>query len=217
MASTTFSNSAGRQIVLDLVAAIQANKQYLSDIDGLIGDGDHGVNMNKGFTLCGEQLAKETTGDFSQACQTLSNILLMKIGGSMGPLYGMFFKSWATTTKGLAEIDAATFGKLIRTTRESIEKISPAKPGDKTLMDVLVPAEEAFQAALSSGQPFVACLEAMSSAAEKGRDSTKDMLAKLGRSSRLGERSRGVLDAGATSCCLLLQTAAASAKKLLGT
>lgn len=210
----SFSNLAGRQIVLDLITAIQANKQHLSDIDGLIGDGDHGVNMNKGFTLCGEQLAKEP-GDFTAALTALSKVLMMKIGGSMGPLYGMFFKAWATATTGVAEIDAATFGRALRGTREAIEKISPAKPGDKTLMDVLVPAEEAYQAALAAGQPFAACLDAMSAAAEKGRDSTKDMVAKLGRSSRLGERSRGVLDAGAASCCLLLQTAAASAKKII--
>jgi dihydroxyacetone kinase phosphoprotein-dependent L subunit len=213
--ATSFSNAAGRQIVLDLVAAIQAHKQHLSDIDGLIGDGDHGVNMNKGFTLCGEQLAKEP-GDLTHALTALSKILLMKIGGSMGPLYGMFFKAWATAITGVAEIDAATFGRMLGGARAAIEKISPAQPGDKTLMDVLVPADAAYQAALAAGQPFAACLAAMSAAAEKGRDSTKDMIAKLGRSSRLGERSRGVLDAGAASCCLLLQTTAASGQKLLG-
>jgi dihydroxyacetone kinase len=80
---------------------------------------------------------------------------------------------------------------------------------------VLVPAQVAYQVAFDAGQPFIACLDAMSAAAQAGRDSTKDMVAKLGRSSRLGERSRGVLDAGATSCCLLLQTTATSIKRLL--
>ncbi len=211
---SSFSNPSGRQIVLDLIAAIQANKQHLSDIDGLIGDGDHGVNMNKGFTLCAEQLAREP-GDFTHALTVLSKILLMKIGGSMGPLYGVFFKAWATATQGVTSIDAPTFGRMLRGTREAIEKISPAKPGDKTLMDVLVPAEEAYGVALAAGQPFAACLAAMSAAAEKGRDSTNDMVAKLGRSSRLGERSRGVLDAGAASCCLLLQTVAGTVQLLL--
>lgn len=214
MAQSSFSNASGRQIVLDLIAAIQTNKQYLSDIDGLIGDGDHGVNMNKGFTLCAEQLARET-GDFTHALTVLSKVLLMKIGGSMGPLYGMFFKAWANATQGETAIDAPTFGHMLRSSREAIEKISPAKPGDKTLMDVLVPAEEAYEVALAAGQHFAACLDAMSAAAVKGRDSTKDMVAKLGRSSRLGERSRGVLDAGAASCCLLVQTAAVSSQKLL--
>jgi dihydroxyacetone kinase phosphoprotein-dependent L subunit len=212
---SSFSNAAGAPIVLDLVAAIQAQKQYLSDIDGLIGDGDHGINMNKGFTLAAEQLGREP-GNLTHSLSVLSKVLMMKIGGSMGPLYGMFFKAMADATQGVEVIDAAVFGQMITTARAAIEKISPAKPGDKTLMDVLVPAAEAYQGALAAGQPFAACLDAMSAAAERGRDSTRDMVARLGRSSRLGERSRGVLDAGAASCCLLLQTTASTAKKLLG-
>ena len=139
----------------------------------------------------------------------------MKIGGSMGPLYGMFFKAMAGVTQGVDAVDAAVFGRMLKATREAIEKISPAKPGDKTLMDVLVPAQESYQTALDAGQPFTECLDAMSQAAEEGRDATKDMVAKLGRSSRLGERSRGVVDAGAASCCLILQTMANTIKGLL--
>ena len=210
----SFTNAAGRQIVLDLVAAIQTQKQYLSDIDGLIGDGDHGVNMNKGFTLAGEQLSRES-GDLTHALGVLSKVLLMKIGGSMGPLYGMFFGAMAGVTQGVEVVDAALFGRILKATREAIEKISPAKPGDKTLMDALVPAQEAYQAALDGGKVFTECLDAMSQVAEQGRDATKDMVAKLGRSSRLGERSRGVVDAGAASCCLILQTMAQSIKGLL--
>lgn len=213
-ASLSFPTAAGRQIVLDLAAAIQAHKQWLSDIDGAIGDGDHGINMNKGFALCAEQLGREP-GDLTQALATLSRILLTKIGGSMGPLYGLFFKAWATTLQGTTTVDAATFGRMLQAARAALEQISPAKPGDKTLMDVLVPATEAYASALGAGAPFGDCLAAMSRAAEQGRDSTKDLVARLGRSSRLGERSRGVLDAGAASCCLLLQTTAATIVPLL--
>lgn len=212
--AASFTNAAGATVVLDLIKAIQEQKQYLSDIDGLIGDGDHGINMNKGFTLAGEQLGREP-GDLTHALGVLSKVLMVKIGGSMGPLYGMFFKAMAGATQGVEAVDAATFGKMLKATREAIEKISPAKPGDKTLMDVLVPAQEAFQTALDGGKPFVECLDVMSQAAELGRDATKDMVAKLGRSSRLGERSRGVVDAGAASCCLILQTMAQSIKTLL--
>lgn len=209
-----FTNTAGARIVTDLVAAIQSQKQYLSDIDGEIGDGDHGVNMSKGFTLAGEQLAKEP-GNLTQSLTVLSKILMMKIGGSMGPLYGMFFKAMAGATDGVEAIDKDVFGKMIAEARKAIQKISPAKPGDKTLMDVLVPAQEAYQSALDGGKPFVECLVAMTSAAEQGRDSTRDMVAKLGRSSRLGERSKGVIDAGAASCCLILQTTANTVQGLL--
>lgn len=211
---TTFNNQNGSQIVLNVIGVIQENKQYLSDIDGLIGDGDHGINMNKGFTMCAEELA-EKPGDLAHSLKTLSKILMMKIGGSMGPLYGMLFRSMGTACDGKEDIDAQVFGEMLVSARTSIEQISKAKPGDKTLMDVLVPAAETYQTALAEGNSFVSCLEKMSRAAEEGRDSTKDMLSRIGRSSRLGERSRGVLDAGATSCCLILQSMANTIQELL--
>jgi dihydroxyacetone kinase-like protein len=140
-----FSNAQGIAIVHGMIKVIQDNKQYLSDIDGQIGDGDHGINMNKGFTLCEDRL-KEAPVTLSEGLNILSNILMMKIGGSMGPLYGLFFKAMA---------------------KES-------------------------------------ALTKMKDAAIAGRDSTKDMISRIGRSSRLGERSIGVIDAGAASCCFIL-------------
>lgn len=209
-----FNNRDGIRIVFDLIRAIQENKQYLSDIDGAIGDGDHGINMNKGFTLCGDELLANP-GDLSHGLKTLAKILIMRIGGSMGPLYGTFFKSMAAACEGADAIDATVFGRMLSSGREGIEKISEAKQGDKTLMDVLLPAEAAYQAAAQTGEPFRVCLERMAGAARQGRDATKEMAAKLGRSSRLGERSRGVIDAGAASCCLILEVMAGTIGHLL--
>ena len=209
-----FANRDGIRIVFDLIRAIQENKQYLSDIDGAIGDGDHGINMNKGFTLCRDELLANP-GDLTHGLKTLSKILVMKIGGSMGPLYGTFFKSLAAACDGVDAIDMAVFGRMLSSGREGIQKISDAKPGDKTLMDVLLPAEAAYQAAAQTGEPFRVCLDKMVEAARQGRDATKDMVAKLGRSSRLGERSRGVIDAGAASCCLILEIMAGTIGHLL--
>lgn len=209
-----FANRDGIQIVFDLIRAIQENKQYLSDIDGAIGDGDHGINMNKGFTLCRDDLLANP-GNLTHGLKTLSKILVMKIGGAMGPLYGTFFKSLAAACDGVDAIDMAVFGRMLSSGREGIQKISDAKPGDKTLMDVLLPAEAAYQAAAQTGEPFRVCLDKMVEAARQGRDATKDMVAKLGRSSRLGERSRGVIDAGAASCCLILEIMAGTIGDLL--
>lgn len=209
-----FVNRDGIPIVFDLIRAIQENKQYLSDIDGAIGDGDHGINMNKGFTLCRDELLANP-GNLTHGLKTLSKILVMKIGGSMGPLYGTFFKSLAAACDGVDAIDTAVFGRMLSSGREGIQKISDAKPGDKTLMDVLLPAEAAYQAAAQTGEPFQVCLDKMVEAARQGRDATKDMAAKLGRSSRLGERSRGVIDAGAASCCLILESMAGTIGHLL--
>jgi dihydroxyacetone kinase-like protein len=209
-----FSNRDGVRIVFDLIRTIQENKQYLSDIDGAIGDGDHGINMNKGFTLCRDELLANP-GNLTHGLKTLSKILVMKIGGAMGPLYGTFFKSLAEACDGVESIDMAVFGRMLSSGRVGIQKISDAKPGDKTLMDVLLQAEAAYQAAAQAGEPFRACLDKMVGAARQGRDATKDMVAKLGRSSRLGERSRGVIDAGAASCCLILETTAGTIGHLL--
>ena len=84
----SFKNADGKKIVLAMVKAIQDNKAYLGDIDGLIGDGDHGMNMNKGFTICGNKLAEEDAS-FTEALDELGTILLTEIGGSMGPIYGL--------------------------------------------------------------------------------------------------------------------------------
>jgi dihydroxyacetone kinase-like protein len=209
-----FSLTEGAVIVDRLITAIQENKQYLSDIDGLIGDGDHGINMNKGFTLCREELDKNP-GDLVHGLNVLSRILMMKIGGSMGPLYGKFFKAMAVSFDGVQEIGIEEMGKSLNSVQEAIATISPAKIGDKTLIDTLVPAVNAYSSAWAEGKPFTESLELMKAAAREGRDSTKEMVAKLGRASRLGERSRGVLDAGAVSCCLILETIGSSAQQLL--
>ncbi len=211
---SSFSQAAGSVIVDRLIQVIQENKQYLSDIDGAIGDGDHGINMNKGFTLCREALDKEP-GGLSYGLQTLGKILMLKIGGSMGPLYGKFFVAFGKTLDGRDTISADDFGTALKAALDAVRTISQAEVGDKTLMDVLIPAVAAYEQTLAATLTFSTALDAMSKAALEGRDSTVDMVAKIGRSSRLGERSRGVMDAGSASCCLILDTMAASIKGLL--
>lgn len=210
----TFSQAAGSVIVDKLILAIQEKKQYLSDIDGAIGDGDHGINMNKGFTLCREALDKEP-GGLAYGLQTLGKILMLKIGGSMGPLYGKFFIAFGKSLDGKETVTAEDFGAALKASLDAIRTVSQAEVGDKTLMDVLIPAVAAYEKALAETQSFTEALDTMSKAAVEGRDSTVDMVAKIGRSSRLGERSRGVMDAGSASCCLILETMAASIKALL--
>lgn len=211
----TFTNKAGVKLVTGLVATIQQNKDFLSEVDGKIGDGDHGINMNKGFTLCGERLA-EGEHDMSSAFMVLSETLMDDIGGSMGPLYGVFFEGLSTQSEGKAEIDAGTFLAMLEEGLAGIQDIGSAKVGDKTLLDTLCPAVEAMRTAVEQGKDFAAALDEMDAAAKAGWQSTENMVAKIGRASRLGERSRGVLDAGATSCWLILDSMAKTAKELLG-
>lgn len=199
---TGISNKGAGGIVRDIAAVIVENKAYLSEIDGKIGDGDHGVNMAKGFGRAAERLDPEDT--LTDAMQVLSDVLMSEIGGSMGPLYGMMFSDMADDLGDADTVDAASFGSMIRAGLEGVQEIGSAKVGDKTLLDTFVPAVEAFETATAAGKDFSTALAEMKVAAEKGRDSTIDMVARLGRSARLGERSRGVLDAGATSCAMIL-------------
>ena len=199
----SFKNADAGIIVDQLIKTIQEQRDYLSEIDGKIGDGDHGINMNKGFTMCEDKL-KGKTYNLSEGLSILGETLLDDIGGSMGPLYGMLFAEMAMACEDSEEIDAEVFGEMVTNAVEGLQEISPAKVGDKSLIDTLVPAKEAFIAAKEEGKEFAQCLEAMNEAAEKGWQSTQDLVAKIGRASRLGERSRGVLDAGATSCYFIV-------------
>lgn len=202
-----FTNKGAGAIIQDVASVIVANKAYLSEIDGKIGDGDHGVNMAKGFGRASERINGQTD-TLNAAMATLSDVLMSEIGGSMGPLYGMMFCDMADSIDGQEQIDLAQFTAMLRAGLGGVADIGTASVGDKTLMDTLVPAVEAIEAARGAGKTFDEALSDMQQAAEAGRDSTIDMVAKIGRSSRLGERSRGVLDAGATSCHLILTTMA---------
>ncbi|WP_016705340.1 dihydroxyacetone kinase subunit DhaL [Pseudomonas chlororaphis] len=201
--SQHFSSLDGSAIVNDLVTVIVANREYLSEVDGAIGDGDHGINMAKGFAHCGRALAGRQL-DLAGALDELTLSLMEGIGGSMGPLYGSLFIGMADEVRGCQQIDAARFARLLRGGLSSLQDITDAGVGDKCLMDTLIPAVEAFEQAEAGGASFNEALQWMKSAASQGRDSTRDLVAKIGRASRLGERSLGVLDAGAVSCCLIL-------------
>src|SRR5271157_4342555 len=204
----------GSIIGSNIIKTIQDNKQYLSDLDGMVGDGDHGINMNKGATLTAAALAQEPE-NLAHSLAVLSQTLMGNVGGAMGPLYGMFFQGMAETCQGKDIIDSAVFRDMLKAGEEGIRSISEAKVGDKTMMDTLIPAVAAYSEAVGAGKSFVESLEAMRNAAAAGRDSTKDLVAKVGRSSRLGERSRGVLDAGAVSLCLILDSMAESIESLV--
>lgn len=211
---SSFKNADAGVIVDKLIKTIQEQRDYLSEIDGKIGDGDHGINMNKGFTMCEKKLEGKTY-NLSEGLSILGETLLEDIGGSMGPLYGMLFDEMSMACEDAKDIDADVFAEMVTGAVEGIQDISPAQVGDKSLLDTLVPAKEAFVAAKEAGKEFAECLDEMNAAAEKGWKSTENLVAKIGRASRLGERSRGVLDAGATSCYFIITTIGSAAKELL--
>lgn len=210
----TFKNATAGDIVLAMTDRIVENRAYLSEIDGKIGDGDHGVNMAKGFGMAAERL-KGKNQSLSASLETLGTVLMTEIGGSMGPLYGVMFTEFAEKLEGIEAIDSAAYSRMLHAGIEGIQSIGSAKVGDKTLIDTLAPAIDAFDAADAAGKSFADALDALVAAAEAGRDSTLNLVAKIGRASRLGERSIGVLDAGATSCAIILKELSIGARAQL--
>ena len=205
MANESYPATGGRSLVLALVETIETNRGYLSEIDGAIGDGDHGINMSKGFALAKTRLADQEIS-VSDGLALIGKTLMTEIGGAMGPIYGTFFIQMSLQSKNKPVIDAETFGGMLTAARKAVEDLGGAKPGDKTIMDTLVPAQETYQGAISAGSDLRQALDQMADTADQGKESTRNLVAKIGRASRLGERSRGTLDAGATSCALILRT-----------
>jgi dihydroxyacetone kinase-like protein len=210
----TFKNTSAAPVVLAIAGRIIENRAYLSEIDGKIGDGDHGVNMAKGFGMAAERLKGEDT-TLGASFELLGSVLMDEIGGSMGPLYGVMFTEFSEKLAGHEDIDPKIFSSMLHAGLEGIQSIGSAKVGDKTLIDALVPAIEAFDGAIASGASFESALDKLVEAAETGRDSTLNLVAKIGRSARLGERSLGVLDAGATSCAIILKELSIAVKSRL--
>lgn len=205
----SFSNKDGRIIVLAVIEEIIKNRNYLSEIDAAVGDGDHGINMSKGFQLAKDEIdEKELT--MSEGFMIISKVLVSKIGGSMGPLYGSFFRGLSIASRDIEVIDGATLEEMLTKGYSNISMITNAKIGDKTLIDVLDPAIRTFKAMLADGNKVEDCLTEMIKTAKDALENTKEMVAKIGRASRLGFRSIGHQDAGATSCFLILQSLAKS-------
>ena len=211
-----FQNEKGAPVLLAMVKAIKENKAFLGQVDGLIGDGDHGVNMNKGFSLFEERFGGGAY-TLSEGLENLGAILMNEIGGSMGPIYGTIFMEMAEDIEAnqTGIIDLRCFSRSFAAALEGLYGIIDARVGDKTLVDTLAPAAASLEKDAAENTPFSIALQNMEQAAKAGKESTKDMAAKNGRASRLGERSRGVLDAGACSCYLIVRALADSITLLL--
>lgn len=206
MTAPTVATTCGPRLIARLAIDIADSAEWLSELDGAIGDGDHGVNMRRGMELAVGQLDSVTS--LSDSLRLVGNTLLDDIGGAMGPLYGVFFLALSDAAEGHAEIDAQQFAQMLDDGTTAVVDLGGARLGDKTLVDVLIPASTAFDHAVQSGESFDNALVAMCRASAESRDATKILVARLGRSSRLAERSRGHIDAGAASCAVVLRSIA---------
>jgi dihydroxyacetone kinase-like protein len=191
-------------------AAMAENRQYLTRLDSAIGDGDHGVNMDRGMKAALAKLDAVPGDDTGNLLKTVGMTLVSTVGGAGGPLYGTLFLQMGTATAGKTELGPQDWGAALEAAVKGVQMRGKAEPGDKTMIDALIPGQEAFAAALAEGAGFAEALRRSASAAEQGMQATTRLVARKGRASYLGERSAGHQDPGATSSYLLLKTAADS-------
>ena len=191
-----------RSIIGDIAKMIEEQKQYLSDLDQAIGDGDHGFNMARGFEVAMQKLNENPGADIGEVLKTVAMALISNVGGAAGPLYGSFFLKAAGVAKGLTEIDVAGFVPVFKEGVLGVQARGKAELGEKTMIDVMLPVLESLEkdAGLSGKEAFANAEKVAAEAKEK----TKDIIAKKGRASYLGERSIGHIDPGATSSYLMI-------------
>jgi dihydroxyacetone kinase-like protein len=190
-------------------AAVAENRSYLTKLDGAIGDGDHGTNMDRGMKKALERLGTTDGDDIGASLKAVGMALVSSVGGAAGPLYGTFFMQMGQAAGGRSELDLAGFTEAFDAGLQGVIKRGKAEPGDKTMVDALTPALEALRAA--DGDDVAAALGRAAEAARQGMEATVPMVARKGRASYLGERSAGHQDPGATSSHLLLKSAAEAA------
>lgn len=184
------------------------NRQQLTDLDLAIGDADHGINMDRGFTAVASELFAQPPSDLGSVFQKVAAILIKSVGGAAGPLYGTFFLRAGSACSGKCELEAADVVGLFQAGIEGVQQRGKAVAGDKTMVDALLPALDSMRRALGDGGDLAGILEQGAAAAEAGMRATIPMQARKGRASYLGARSIGHQDPGATSSYLLLKAAA---------
>ncbi|MDO5092940.1 MAG: dihydroxyacetone kinase subunit DhaL [Propionibacteriaceae bacterium] len=185
---------------------VHENKAYLTELDSAIGDADHGVNMDRGLaTVIGEL---DDQAPLSALFKSAGMTLVSSVGGAAGPLYGTFFMRLGATLGATEEVSALDFGAGLRAGIDGVAARGKATVGEKTMLDALTPAVDAFEQAAGDGVGLAAV--AAHRAAAAGRDATIPLVATKGRASYLGERSAGHQDPGATSAALLFQALVAA-------
>ena len=195
-------------IVEGMAKKIEAEKEYLTELDNEIGDGDHGINLARGFEAVEKKLASLAGGDIGALLKGVGMQLVSTVGGASGPLYGTAFMKAGMACKGLTEIDGPAFVKAMEAAVDGIKMRGKATEGEKTMLDALCPALKVLQDDVTAGKSLKEALQDAAQAAEKGVEYTKTIIATKGRASYLGERSLGHQDPGATSSLYLLQVLA---------
>jgi dihydroxyacetone kinase-like protein len=190
----------------EVAATVESESDHLTQLDSAIGDGDHGVNMVRGFQAVQKALAgQDGSVPPGQLLTIAGKTLVSTVGGASGPLYGTALRRAGRALGKDPEFDGAALAGALEAAVDGVRELGAAAPGDKTMVDALMPALDALREALDTGDSLESALSAAADAAEEGARATMPMQARKGRASYLGERSIGHQDPGATSSALILR------------
>lgn len=189
--------------VRELARSIHEQRDYLTQLDAAIGDADHGVNMDRGFSAALNTVETGPELSAAELFESVGTTLVLSVGGAAGPLYGSAIRHMGRALDGSVAFDAEALLVCLRAALEEIRRLGAAQIGDKTIVDALEPAIHGFERGLRSGEDLSTAMSRARIAAEEGMRSTVPLQARKGRASYLGPRSVGHQDPGATSTALL--------------
>lgn len=204
----TISRDAVVEWLNAFATTIQDNATYLTLLDSDIGDGDHGANMNRGMQAVVTMLPTVAEKDIGSIFKAVGMKLISTVGGASGPLYGTMFLQMGTATAGKMELGLDDWIAAMQAGCNGVVTRGKAEPGDKTMVDALLPGLNALKEKQEQGAPMSDALNAAADATKRGMEATIPLVARKGRASYLGERSAGHQDPGATSSWYLMRSAA---------
>ena len=204
----SITSTAVRDFIRAYAAQIAEHKAELVKLDTAIGDGDHGTNMDRGMRKVVERIDGVEGEDIGALLKAVGMALVSSVGGAAGPLYGTLFLEMGKASAGRDELDLAGWTAALEAGVKGVQARGKAEPGDKTMVDALLPAVAALRAAADDGAELDDALQRSAEAAEEGMRATVPLEARKGRASYLGPRSVGHQDPGATSSHILLAVAA---------
>ncbi len=192
----TVSKDQVIQWLEDTAVVLKENKAYLTELDSAIGDADHGINMDRGFSKVIEKLPTVTDKDIGNILKTVGMTLISSVGGAAGPLYGTFYMRSGMAADAKEELTDQDVVDVLQAGVDGLIQRGRAQLGDKTMVDVWLPSLDALRDAVAGGQSIEDALTATTETAEQAMKDTIPMQAKKGRASYLGERSIGHQDPG---------------------
>lgn len=202
MAKETLSPNECRDMLLQAAERIIESEPILTDADRALGDGDHGIGMERGMNAVKEKLGGQEFEVAGKPFMAMGMAMMSSMGGASGAVFGTLFRAGGKALGDAGSFGAAELAQFFAAAAEGVQSRGGAKPGDKTMVDALVPASD--KAAEVAGNDLPSAIEAVAAAAEAGRDASKDMIATMGRAKTLGEKSLGHPDAGAVSVAIIV-------------